>query len=398
MKKIFTTVTLILTFIACKTETKKGVIQKKEDIISNENLIKIAEIDTLVKSVVDNKKSAGAILGIQIGDHEPIIKTYGFSDLERSRQVNDEGQFRIASITKPFTATAILKLVDSKKLALEDSIDTFFPNFPSGNEITIYQLLSHTSGIPNWYNVSMPSNTPKDFPMCSKPHQFIEKMSNMSLFEPGELYSYSNTGYVLLGEIIEIVSGKSYENYLRVEIFEPSGMGDTEMEREENASEQWVKGYGFDSSLDNPFVQPEQYAMPFSAGGLRSTATDLLRFMEAFNSDKLISKELKDRATSYAKVKDGKDVDEDRFYFPEDFQRPSPPNWMQKYGYGLGFERMDIHNTAVVSHGGSIAGFRTLLMYIPKSKTTMILFTNTGNPGGYSDITIDLQRLVTEIK
>ncbi|MFS4467558.1 serine hydrolase domain-containing protein [Maribacter sp. 2210JD10-5] len=362
------------------------------------NSLRIAQIDSLIRGLITEKKSAGAILGIQVTDNHPVIKTYGFADISMKKEVDKNHQFRIASITKPFTAVAILKLVEDKKLALEDTLDKFFPNFPNGNEITVYQLLSHTSGIPNWYEAKMPKETPPDFPMCFSRQKFISKMSPSSLFPPGTLYSYSNTGYVLLGEIIEMVSGITYENYLQEAIFEPSGMTDTEMEREGNESEQWVMGYGYDSTLENPFIQPEQYAMPFSAGGLRSTAIDLLRFIEALNDDKIITKGLRNSAMSYAKVKDGNDVDEDRFYFPEDFKRPDPPSWMQKYGYGLGFEVMQIHNTEVVSHGGSIAGFRTLLMYIPESSATMILMTNTGNPGGYSDITVDLQRLVTELE
>lgn len=396
MKKIIIVV-IALTFATCKTESKKEV-EQKDDLISVQKLSKIAEIDSLVKSLVANNKSVGGVLGIQIGNDQPIIETYGFAELENNRKVIDNDQFRIASITKPFTATAVLKLIESEKLALENTIDKFFPNFPKGSEITIYQLLSHTSGIPNWYEVAMPSETPNNFPMCPEPHQYIEKMSNTSLFDPGALYSYSNTGYVLLGEIIEVLSGKTYENYLREEIFEPAGMIDTEMERKENSSAQWVKGYGYDTSLDNPFTKPEEYAMPYSAGGLRSTAADLLKFMKAFNSDQLISKELKQLAISYAKVNDGKDVDEDRFYFPEDFERPNPPSWMQKYGYGLGFERMDIYQTAIVSHGGSIAGFRTLMMHRPDGNVTMVLLTNTGNPGGYSDIAVDLQRIFTELE
>ena len=395
-KLLFTMV--ILSFLGCKIENKKEISQNVIKPITDFNQSKIAEIDSLVQTLIDKDKSAGASLGIQIADFKPVLKTYGFSNISTKKKVEVIDQFRIASITKSFTGTAIFQLVNTGKLSLDDTIDKFFKDFPKGNQITIYQLLSHTSGIKNWYEVKMPDDTPSDFPMCEEPQKYIKRMEEMFLFEPGELYYYSNTGYVLLGEIIEVLSGRDYETYLKEEIFMPSGMTDSEMEIKSNFSEQWVKGYGYNQNQSIPFVEPEQYAMPFSAGGLRSTPADLLKFMNMLNSGKLIPEEFVRLMTSYAIINGKGEVIEDNFYFPPDFERPNPPKWLQKYGYGLGFQRMDIYNSAAVWHAGGIAGFQTVLIHIPKNNTTLVLLTNTDGSGGYSSIWGEIQRILTEMK
>jgi len=385
-------------FVGCKSETKKITTQNMAEPISVQNQAKIDSMDILVQGLIDGKKSAGAALGIQIGNSQPIIRTYGYANISEERQVKANDQFRIASITKPFTATAIIQLIEEGKLSFDDKIDRFFPNFPRGGELTIYQLLSHTSGIRNWYDIKMPDPTPDNFPMCAEPHKYIEKMEKIFLFEPGQYHSYSNTGYVLLGEIIEKVSGLTYEAFLKKKIFIPSGMVDTEMETIENISDQWTNGYGYNDSLSNPFIEPETYPMPYAEGGLRSTADDLLKFIRVFNNDKLVSDEYRNQMTSYAKVKDGSDVALDNFYFPSNAVPPELPKYVQKYGYGLGFSRADIYNSIYIWHGGSIAGFLSVLIYLPKSETTLVLLTNTGDPGGYPTIMEDVQRIVTEIE
>ena len=245
--------------------------------------------------------------------------------------------------------------------------------------------------------MKMPDETPSDFPMCDEPHKYIQEVDKLLLFNPGKSYYYSNTGYVMLGEIIEIISGKSYESFLEDVIFERSGMVNTKLENGRNDAAKYVKGYDYNENLDNPFVSPEIYPMPYSAGGFRSNTSDLLKFFDAYYSGKLISKELINQMTQYAKVNDGTDVDEENFYFPADFVRPSPPKYLTKFGYGLGFQIMDIYNTKAVWHGGGIAGFQTVVIHIPKNYTTLALLTNTGQGGGYGIIWEELQKIVTEM-
>ena len=343
---------------------------------TNNSSEKIKEIDNLIQKLITSKSTSGFAFGIQLGDADPITKEYGFADQSNGIKIVPTDQFRIASITKPFTATAILKLVESGKLSLTDNIARFFPDYPNGANISIYHLLSHTSGIPNWWEGGMPADVPKEFPMCEKPHQYLQAMKNNALFQPGEFYKYSNSGYVLLGEIIETISGLPYNNFLEENIFIPAGMTSTEMEYIEKPSRRWVKGYAVDTSKNIPFVDPEVYDMPFSAGGLRSNALDLLKFIKALNSGKIISMESVKRMTSYALLNGGEPVYERPYRAPNG--KPNKPHKeFAKSGYGLGFNIMELYGTPVYYHSGGIAGFNSYLIRIPKNNITMVLLANT---------------------
>ena len=336
------------------------------------------KIDGLISDLVELKRTVGVTYGIQIEDSISLTKAYGLANLKDSILLHSEHQFRIASVTKPITATAVLQLIEAGELSIEDKINKFFPDFPKGNLITVYQLLSHTSGIPNWWQAGgMPEQTPKDFPMCADPHRYIEKMKKTSLFEPGSFYSYSNTGYVLLGEIIEIVSGMSYESYIDKHIFDPSGMKNTELEHIEMSSSNWVSGYAFNRSSKDPFVEPQYYHMPFAAGGLRSTPQDLLNFMNALFSGRLVSETSLTMMTSYAKLNNGKPVYEGTY--SQSGESKQPPGNLKNIGYGLGFQLMENFETFTISHGGDIAGFNAVLLYIPKSETKLVILANTEN-------------------
>jgi D-alanyl-D-alanine carboxypeptidase len=352
------------------SQTKKS---HKDD---NKNTI--YQIDSLVQSLISSKKSAGFMLGIQIQGNKPYLKEYGVTDVQTKRPVKANSIFRIASVTKPMTAVAIMTLVEKGKLSLTDKLSTFFKDFPNGDKITIYHLLSHTSGIPNWWEGGMPSDEPKDFPMCQQPHLYLQRMKTTSFFEPGSKHSYSNSGYVLLGEIIERVSGMNYEKYLRSTIFSKAGMKNTMIENEKNKNANWVNGYKQNSPTDTAFSAPDVYAMPFAAGALRSNAIDLLRFLSAFNAGKLVKEATTKSMTAQAVTNSGLLV-YDAMYFPPDFTPPSPPAHIKKYGYGLGFSLMEIYGVPVVWHSGGIAGFNAIMIYLPKTKTKIVLLSNTEN-------------------
>lgn len=335
------------------------------------------KITDLIKELVDDEFTAGISYAMQIGNAESIIGQYGFADIENKIYVNEQTKFRIASVTKPITATAIMQLVEREEISLDDTINRFFSNFPNGNSITIYHLLSHTSGIPNWWEGGMPKDEPKNFPMCKNPHVYLERMIRISDFEPGSYYSYSNSNYVLLGEIIQQVSTQSYSDYISENIFVPAGMKNTEMEYSESNTEGYAKGYTYLHEDRHKFGTPDAYAMPFSAGGLRSTATDLLKFANALQSGTLVRKETLATMTSYALLSNGIMVYES-LYSPSG-QNPNSPNNIDKFGYGLGFQIMDNFDTKVISHGGDIAGFNAVLIGVPKSNSKLIILANTEN-------------------
>jgi len=361
---------------------------------SKGDLVKIKKIDSLIRKLIAGEHSPGFALGIQVRDEEPIIKVYGFADLRNHVKVTLSHQFRIASVTKPFTAVAILKLVELGKLSLEDKIDKFFPTYPNGENIAIYHLLSHTSGIPNWWEGQMPANVPGSFPMCDSPHRYLQQMKNHALFLPGKFYKYSNSGYVLLGEILEKVAGQKYEEFLAAHIFKSAGMTSTEMEHINDPSEKWVKGYAIDSSKNSPFIDPLVYPMPFSAGGLRSNASDLLKFFSALKAGKIVSPALFSKMISYALLNSGRPVYEGGYRAPG--AKPAGVHAdMERRGYGLGFHLMDLYKTPVYYHSGGIAGFNSYLMHIPANNTTIVLLANAED--GIIPALKDIRKIATEI-
>jgi len=364
---------------------------------SVENQFKVSEIDSLIKGLVLNNKTAGIAFGIQLENSDAYIRAYGLADVENKINVNASTQFRIASITKPITATAIMLLIQQGWLSLGDTVGKFFPDYPNGTKITIYQLLSHTSGIPNWWDGVLPENTLKSFPMCATPHKYLQGMKKPSLFEPGTLYAYSNSEYVLLGEIIEQVSGKSYQNFLNTSIFIPSNMKSTKVEEAFTTSGNWAKGYAFNAKKKRPFVQPDPIYpyMPFAAGALRSNVADMLNFTKSLFEKNLIKKELLEKMVSYATVLSGKPVYEAN-YFPLGFTPPPPPNHVKKNGYGLGLSLMETYGEPVIWHSGGIQGFNSIWVYIPKSRTSLTILSNTEN--GIVSAFEDIMKIATSIE
>jgi CubicO group peptidase (beta-lactamase class C family) len=146
-------------------------------------------------------------------------KGFGYSDVEHSIPITPETEFRIGSITKQFTAAAILKLQENGKLSLNDKLSTFIPDYPRGDEVTIHHLLTHTSGIPSY--TSKPDFR-KTLTFQIDPLKLIDSLKNDTfVFDPGELHIYSNSGYFLLGYIIEKISSKSLQDYLKETFFDP---------------------------------------------------------------------------------------------------------------------------------------------------------------------------------
>lgn len=360
--------------------------------VDTDRSAKLQQLNAEIERLVTEGHTAGISFAIQVRKELRTTGAYGVRDLRDRARVHESDRFRIASITKTITATAVLKLTELGKLSLRDPISKMFPEYPNGERITIYHLLSHTSGIPNWWEGELPSDAPEDFPMCSEPHRYLQRMTTASLFEPGEFYKYSNSGYVLLGEIIEKISGHTYERFVADRIFTPAGMQSTQMEYIERPSSSWVQGYvGGEGAT---FSNPEVYHMPFSAGGLRSTATDLLNFLNALLAGRIISDTLVQQMTSYARLNDGRRNFEAPFIAPGS-SPPQPREGISNSGYGLGFNLTELYGTPVYRHSGGIAGFNSLILHVPKNGVTIVLLANTEN--GLVPGLQRIRKLVTEI-
>jgi CubicO group peptidase (beta-lactamase class C family) len=254
-------------------------------------------------------------------------------------------KFRLGSITKQFTAASILLLQERGKLSVQDPICKFFDNCPDAwKEITIHHLLTHTSGIPNFTSFG---DYEKTAMIPATIESLVGRFKDKPLdFKPGEKMSYSNSGYVALGYIIEKVAGESYESFLQKNIFGPLKMSDTGYDSHGAILKNRATGY---SSKDGKRVNSEYLDMtiPHAAGALYSTVEDLFKWNEALFSDKLLS----------AKSRE--------MMMPTD-----------KYGYAYGLVVARGQNRKTVMHGGNINGFDTFLARFPEEKVTIVVLRN----------------------
>ncbi|MCU0546057.1 MAG: serine hydrolase [Oscillatoriaceae cyanobacterium Prado104] len=254
--------------------------------------------------------------------------------------------FRLASITKQFTALAIVQLQEQGLLDVRDTISKYIPDYPeSGKIISIHHLLTHTSGIPNY--TSFPDYL-ETMMLPSPVENTIAKFKDLPLeFQPGEKFSYSNSGYTLLTYILEKVSGKSYETYLQEQIFQPLGMQNSGYDRHNLIIKNRASGYAAGSNgLENAIYI--DMSVPSGAGGLYSTVEDLYRWDRALYTEKLVSKSSLE------------------IIFTAD-----------KNEYGYGWVIANTFNRKLVWHNGGINGFRTTIMRFIDDGVCAIVLSNS---------------------
>ncbi len=282
-------------------------------------------------------------------------KAYGMANLEQEVAMKPEMIFRLGSITKQFTAVAIMMLSEQKKLDVKDEITKFFPDYPThGKKITIEHLLTHTSGIMSY--TSMPKFqeiNDKDL----TPQEFMDVFKNEPMqFEPGERFGYCNSGYFILGAMIEKLSNQTYAEFLAQNIFEPLKMKHTAYEGFERDGLKRIEGY---STGANGFEVAKSLSMtiPYAAGALVSTVDDLAKWDWAITEGKLLKPETWSQIFTPFKLNNGE---------------------FSKYGYGWSLR--DVHGFASIQHGGGINGFRTIAIRIPKEKLYVAILLNSQQP------------------
>lgn len=284
-------------------------------------------------------------------------KGYGKANLELGVAVEPQMIFRLGSITKQFTAVAILMLAEQGKLSVSDEITKHLPDFPvKDRKITIEHLLNHTSGIKSY--TSLPEWLAlwrKDMPLKDLIDVFKDKPAD---FAPGESWSYNNSGYVLLGAIIEKVSGQSYKDFIEKQIFAPLGMTHSFYDTTDRVIAGRVSGYskGKDGFVNCAYLSMTQ---PHAAGSLMSSVDDLALWDAALYTDKLVKQESLKRAWTPASLNNGKPT---------------------HYGYGWAMNSYEGHR--VVMHGGGINGFSTDAIRLPDDRVFVAVLTNrdTGEP------------------
>lgn len=298
---------------------------------------------------------SGSVL-IGQGDAVLFAKGYGLANAEFNISNTPQTKFRLGSITKQFTAMAIMILAEKGKLSFDDPISKYIENSPEAwKDVTIHHLLSHTSGLPNFtslptYNASMPLPT--------TPSKTIDRVRSMKLdFKPGEKFNYSNTGYVTLGAIIEKVSGESYEKFLEENVFTPLGMKNTGYDSPTKILANRASGF----EVSGEKLSHASYldmTIPHAAGALYSTVEDLHRWSRALDEGKLISPA-----------------------FAPKMYTPVKNNYAYGWVVGKRFGRQ------FVGHGGGINGFQTDITRFPSEKLCVVVLCNNNRsqPGAVAN-------------
>ena len=316
-----------------------------------------AELDAAFAAAYPADGPGAAVL-VEKGGEVILRRGYGMADLELGVPIAPEMVFRLGSITKQFTAAAILLLVEEGKLALDDTVGGRLAGYSGpAAPVTLRQLLTHTGGVPSYTDVP-------EYLAGMREDQTVEEMiarfrDKPLDFEPGTGWHYSNSGYFLLGAIIEEVSGESYEDFVERRIFAPLGMARSRYGREPELVPGRVAGYqGAPGSYENAAYL--SMTQPYSAGSLLSTVDDLARWNEALGSDELLPAELRELLWTPAPLADGRAT-----------------------GYALGFVVTDYQGHRIVQHGGGINGFLTSLVRIPEAGIFVAVLSNSpaADPG-----------------
>src|SRR5256885_235440 len=246
----------------------------------------VSRMDRIIQSHVDSKQFMGAVLVAQDGK-VLLDKGYGSANLEWDIPDSPHTKFRLGSLTKQFTAAAILVLEERGKLRTDDLVTKYLPDAPTGwAKITIANLLTHTSGIPNF--TSFPDYSASEATPTT-PEQLVARFRDKPLnFQPGEKWEYSNSGYVLLGYLLEKISGQRYQDFVRDNLFTPLGM--TESGYDSHAAIILHRASGYTPGANGPVNAGYiDMSIPFSAGALYSTTEDLLRWEQGLFGGKVLS-------------------------------------------------------------------------------------------------------------
>ncbi len=314
--------------------------------------------DSLFQTSVDSSYIAGAAVIVFQKGEVLLDKSYGYASRELSVPMPDNPSFEIGSVTKQFTAAAILRLVAEGKLSLEDDFTQYLEFDTKGRTVTVGQLLNHTSGIPSYtemeefWNMSVLQFERDSLVRLVESKDF--------LFEPGEALIYNNSAYFFLGLIIEEVSGKTYEEYLQEQFFSPLGMNNTYYCSTSEIVPGKVYGYGYDGKglVQKAYLD---HTWPYAAGSLCSTTTDLLIWMRALHEGRVFDQEQYRMMTTPETLNDGTGL---------------------RYAMGL-TNSMNFGNREI-GHGGGINGFLSSTRHFPESDLHIVCLVNTTGPKGAS--------------
>ncbi len=351
---------LALMLAACATPPAPASVVSEAVSVAAEDPMG-AKARAIVQAYVDRNEFTGTVLVAKAG--KPVFReAFGLANRELNVALTPESLLRLGSITKQFTSASIMQLVQQGKISVDDPVSKYYAAAPAAwSKITVKHLLNHHSGIPSY--TSLPGFFEKDASLARTPEQIIELTRDMPLeFEPGAKHVYNNTGYVLLGYIIEKVSGETYADYLQAHILTPLGLKHTGYDDTTTLLPGRAAGYGFENGawVNAPYLS---MTLPHAAGSLYSNVDDLLMWQEALFSGKVVS--------------------------PASFVEMTT-DYGNGYGYGIGTGDFQGHKS--IRHSGGIPGFSTYMSRFPDDDMTFIVLSNL-QTGQSNRIANELARL-----
>ncbi len=339
MTKLHRFYNCLLFFVAISNSSYKAFAQSLE-----------MKIDSTIQTIINDKNGPGAVFMVTKNGKTIYNKAFGKANLELEVNLNTEHVFQIGSMTKQFTAIAILILEEQGKLNVKDSISKYIPDYPLGNKIAIHHLLTHTSGIKDFTKMK----TLKDIAQKEmSPKMMVDFFKDEPVdFNPGEKFDYNNSGYVLLGYIIELTSGMTYEDFIKKYIFEKADMTQSYYASDRKVIYKRASGY---QKKETGFVNKTSisFSVPFASGALMSTAQDMWKWQNALNQNRLLKAENVIKAFTKYKLNSGEEIN-----------------------YGYGWHLRTIDGSVSREHGGSVFGFKSMGVYLPKEAIYVLGLSN----------------------
>ena len=326
-------------------------------------------IDSVVQSFLKDGKAAGMSVAVVKGRDTITLKGYGMADLELDVPTPPRALYEIGSVTKQFTAAAILMLQEDGKLSLDDVLTKYLSEYPTqGHTITLRRLLDHTSGIKGYTEMPV-------FGTMMSRHMSRDTLVKLFAaqpfdFAPGELQVYNNSAYFLLGLVIEKVSGLKYEEFIKQRVFAKAGMNDSQYCSERTVMKRKMHGYEM-GPTSLVLRAPIDHTWPYAAGSLCSTVGDLVAWNRALHGGRVLSAASYQAMTTPGTLNDGTRL---------------------RYGMGLAIHTFNGHRT--IEHGGGINGFLSESAYFPEQDAIIVVLINTAGPVAPTAVTEALAELV----
>ena len=307
-----------------------------------------SKIDSLLLPIFQSD-GPGAVFLVSKNGIPIYRKAFGKANLELNVVMKPESVFQIGSMTKQFTAIAIMMLQEQGKINVNDAISDYILDYPNGNNITIHHLLTHTSGIKDFTKMkSIMGIAKKEM----TPKELVDFFKDEPIdFEPGEQFLYNNSGYVVLGYIIELVSRSTYEDFIEENIFKKLGMNNSYYGSDREVIKN--RAYGYHNRGEYTNKMQVSLSIPYASGSLMSNADDMLKWQNAINSNSLISETTKEKVFTNYTLNNGKPIN-----------------------YGYGWHLKSINDIETREHGGSIFGFKSMGVYIPSLDIYIVGFCN----------------------